>query len=119
MVRVLTDKEKQAIGRRILTRRKQLGLTQEQVAELSGLSQNYIAVVESGSSGLGEDSIIGLAKGLQVSADYILFGTVGAQDQNRMLKLMQPLNIDQLMGLEEIVKVYLKACGYADWQDEL
>lgn len=107
------------MGRRIQARRKQLGLTQEQVAELSGLSQNYIAVVESGNSGVGDDSIIGLVKGLQVSADYILFGTVGIQDQNRMLKLMQPLDSNQLMGLEDIIKVYLKACGYADWQDEL
>ena len=36
------------IGRRIQARRKQLGLTQEQTAELSGLSQQYIANVENG-----------------------------------------------------------------------
>ncbi len=107
------------MGRRIQARRKQLGLTQEQAAERSGLSQNYIAVVESGSSGLGDDSIIGLARGLQVSADYILFGTVGTQDQERLLKLLLPLDCNQLMGLEEIIKVYLKACGHADWQDTL
>lgn len=113
----MTDKEKQAMGRRIYTRRKQLGLTQEQAAELSGLSQNYIAVVESGNSGLGDDSIIGLAKGLQVSADYILFGTSGDQDRNRMMELIKPLNGEQLMWLEDMIKIYLKACGYAESQD--
>lgn len=117
MVNVLTDKEKQEIGRRIYARRKQLGLTQEQAAELSDLSQNYIAMVESGNSGLGDDSIVGLAKGLQVSADYILFGNPGATDRNRILDIIQPLTGEQLICLEEIIKLYVKACGHADSSD--
>lgn len=117
-MRVLTEKEKQEVGDRIQARRRQLGLTQEQAAEMSGLSQNFIAVVESGNSGLGDDSIIGLVKGLQLSADYLLFGTVGIKDQKRILELIQPLDGNQLMGLEEIIKVYLKACGHANWQDD-
>ena len=114
MVGVLTDKEKLEIGHRIYKRRKQLGLTQEQAAELCGLSQNFVAVLESGGSGLGDDSIVGLAKGLQVSADYILFGHSGEQDRNRMSELMKPLNGEQLMWLEDIIKAYLKGCGYTD-----
>ena len=36
------------IGKRIATRRKQLGLTQEQVAERTGLSAQFFACVDLG-----------------------------------------------------------------------
>lgn len=36
------------IGRRVAMRRKQLGLTQAQAAELSGLTQQFFASVETG-----------------------------------------------------------------------
>ena len=46
------DKKKDSlapdIGRRIAMRRKQLGLTQAQAAELSGLTQQFFASVETG-----------------------------------------------------------------------
>ena len=103
------------IGQRIRDRRKQLDLTQEQAAERSELSQQYIACVESGTTGLGDESIIKLSWAVGISADYILFGSAGVQDQNRLLELLQPLNGKELMGLEEIIQVYLKACGHKEW----
>lgn len=115
MVRLLTDEAKLKIGRRIQKRRKQLGLTQEQLAELSGLSQNFIALVENGNCGLGDESIIGLTKGLQVSADYILFGTANDRDHHRLAEMIQSLTGQELLGLEELIQVYLKACGHLDW----
>ena len=103
------------IGQRIQARRKQLGLTQEQLAEKIDLSQQFIACVESGIKGLGDESIVKLSKGLQVSADYILFGTPGDRDRHRLAEMIQPLNEQELLGLEEVIRVYLKACGYLEW----
>ena len=39
------------IGRRILKRRKELGLTQENLADRSGLSQSFLTCVERGEKG--------------------------------------------------------------------
>lgn len=114
-MRLLTDEAKLEIGQRIQKRRKQLRFTQEQLAELSGLSQNFIALVENGNCGLGDESIMGLSKGLQVSSDYILFGTVNDRDHNRLAEMIQPLSEQELLGLEELIRVYLKACGHLDW----
>lgn len=105
------------IGRRIQARRKQLGLTQEQTAELSGSSQQYIANVEKGKRGLGDDSIIGLSKALQVSTDYILLGTVNDRDCRPIMELIQPLSAEQLLDVQNLIGIYLKACGYSKGQE--
>lgn len=100
------------IGRRIASRRKQLGLTQEQVAELSGLSHQFFACVERGLKNMRAENVIKLSKALNVSADYILMGNSNAADYEYISGLMKPLNEVQLKCLEEIIKNYLIACGY-------
>ncbi|MBD5094784.1 MAG: helix-turn-helix transcriptional regulator [Subdoligranulum sp.] len=45
------------IGRRVQSRRKHLGLTQDQLAERANMSQQYIACVERGHKGMREESI--------------------------------------------------------------
>lgn len=105
------------IGRRVQLRRKQLGLTQDQLAERANMTQQYIAYVEGGRRGLREESIMKLSQALQVSTDYILFGYTCDPDRNRLLELTQPLTGEQILWLEEMVKIFLKACGHTDSPD--
>ncbi|MBD5092725.1 MAG: helix-turn-helix transcriptional regulator [Subdoligranulum sp.] len=87
-------------------------MTQEQAAELSGLSQTYIANVERGARGLGDDSIIGLANALQTSTDYILLGKkVQPSDCEPIVQLLQQLDSEQLNDLLQIIRIYCKRCG--------
>ena len=102
------------MGDRIRTRRKQLGLTQEQLAELADLSQVHIAVVEAGRSGLADDSLIGLSRGLKVSTDYILLGVASDADQSYVMRLMGSLNTVQLLALEEIIRIFVETCSGID-----
>lgn len=116
----LEDKEldlNKEIGQRIQWRRKELGLTQDQVADRTGLTRNFLAAVERGARGLGAESIKRLSNALQISADFIVMGKSGTEDRNHLIELIQPLNSDEIFGLEEIVKVYLKACGCIDWRE--
>jgi len=64
------------IGKRIALQRKKRGMTQEQAAECAGLSQQFLACLERGTKGLGQDSIIKLSRALDVSTDYLLKGTM-------------------------------------------
>lgn len=100
------------IGQRIASRRKQLGLTQEQAAELSGLSHQFFACVERGLKNIRAENVIKLSNALNVSADYILFGETTAIDRNYIAALLEPLNELELTCMEEIIKNYLIACGY-------
>lgn len=116
----LEDKDlslKWEIGQRIQWRRKQLGLTQEEVAEQTGLTRNFLASVERGARGLAAESIKRISTTLQISTDFILFGRIDSGDRNHILDLIQPLDTDEIFGLEEIIKIYLKSCGYAKWHE--
>lgn len=61
----------QRIGKRIKQCRERLGLTQEQFAEKTGLTPNYISTVERGASFPRCEKLITILNGLEVSADAI------------------------------------------------
>lgn len=100
------------MGARIAKRRKQLGWTQEQAAEASGLSWQFFACVERGIKNVRAESLLNLSRAMNVSADYILTGKQSKVDYGYLLKYMEPLSEVQLKCLEEILKNYVLACGY-------
>ena len=64
------------IGKRIKQRREELGLTQEQFAERTGLTTNYISTVERGASFPRCEKLITIINALGVSADAIFCDVV-------------------------------------------
>lgn len=62
------------MGKRISTRRKGLGMTQEGLAEKAGLTSQTISTAETGTKALRPQNIVKLCKALETSADYLLFG---------------------------------------------
>lgn len=59
------------IGKRIKACRERLGLTQDALAEKTGLTTNYISTVERGASFPRCEKLIALLNGLETSADAI------------------------------------------------
>ena len=100
------------IGRRIASRRKQLGLTQGQAAELSDLTQQFFASVETGKKNMRADSIVKVAKGLNVSTDFLLTGKVTDFERNRLVQMLEPLDEAQFYVIEELIKNVLRFGGY-------
>ncbi len=64
----------QKLGEHIRTIRKAQGLSQEQLAELSGLHRNYIGGVERGERNLALLNIIRIAHALGMSPSELLKG---------------------------------------------
>ncbi len=60
------------VGERIRTVRKGLKLTQEGLAEKSGISSNYLGQVERGERQPSLNTLERIAKGLSVETDYIV-----------------------------------------------
>ena len=68
--KLLTD-----IGSRISKRRKELGLTQEFLAEKMNVSVQMISNLEHGNKAIRIDNLINLSQILEISTDYILLGS--------------------------------------------
>lgn len=78
MSRVLKDINIE-IGARIKEKRLAQKLTQEELAQLSGYTANFIQEVERGRSGLSSESIRAMSIALKVPADTLLFGDVSEE----------------------------------------
>ena len=70
----------QEMARRICERRKQLRLTQEELAEMSDMTTQAVSYAESGKRAMRPDSLRKLAAALCVSADYLLTGDIVDKD---------------------------------------
>lgn len=66
-----------ASGKRLQELRKQMGKTQEEVAEQIGLSTNGISKIERGNKGCSVDTLLEFSEFYGVSVDYILKGDDG------------------------------------------
>lgn len=94
-----------AIGLRIQTRRKQLGLTQEKLADMMNVSIQMVSNLERGNKAIRIDNLIRLSEILNVSTDYILTGKHTADDQLTLTSKMEQLT-DRDRKLVELIVEY-------------
>lgn len=64
------------IGQRVKSTRSSQKMNREELARLTGYSYYFIQEVERGRSGLSAESLRAFSKALNVSADYLLNGSV-------------------------------------------
>ena len=98
------------IGKRILEQRKKLGLTQEQAAELSGLSHQFFSMSEIGKKNMRAENIVKVANAFNVSTDYLLTGKRSGEELNEIANKLSVLDENELDCLEQIIDAFIKAC---------
>lgn len=77
-----TDKFYNEMGDRIIKRRKQLGLSQEDLAARADVSPQMVSTAERGSKSILSENLLKLSIALGVSADYLLTGEINDADAN-------------------------------------
>lgn len=79
------------IGSRILSRRKQLRMTQEELAEKAGITSQTVSSAELGKKALRPENIIRLCSALDISTDYLLLGEINENDHSILLSMISDL----------------------------
>ena len=79
------------IGSRILSRRKQLRMTQEELAEKAGITSQTVSSAELGKKALRPENIIRLCSALDISTDYLLLGEINENDHSILLSRISDL----------------------------
>ena len=106
------DIDYKAIGLRIKTARTRKGLTQGNIAQLTGLSTPHISNIETGNTKLGLPTIIHLANVLDVSVDELLCDNIRRSEKiycHELSGLLQDCSVDELHIISELAKVIKKA----------
>ena len=89
----------QEIGKRIQNRRKSLGFTQEQIAEMMNVSVQMVSNLERGNKAIRIDNLLSISRILQVSTDYILTGAdFNSQQSIENLSQRDAMLIDQIIS---------------------
>lgn len=94
------------IGKRIQTRRKQQGYTQEQIADLMNVSIQMVSNLERGNKAIKIDNLINLCQILDVSADYILTGKENYIDTTSLAGRIGQLMPKEQKVIEMLVNYY-------------
>lgn len=72
------------VGKRIQYARKSKNLTQEYLAEKTGVTSNYISNIERSSSKPSVDTLVDICNVLEVTTDYVLMDSVYASKEMMM-----------------------------------
>jgi len=92
------------IGVRVNARRKELGLTQEALAERMEVSVQMISNVELGKKAIRPENLVKLCNALDVSADYILRGNRADWEAVGFIQKYTQLSVENQKLLEELAE---------------
>jgi len=96
------------IGKRIRKTREHYGFSREQLAEMANISPQFLVHIENGTKSMTANTICNLARALNISADYLLFGLENT-DLSRTLAveaLVSLLPEDRILA-ERVLQVVL------------
>ena len=103
---------KTEIGARIRLARKKLGLTQDQLAELAGVSREFISRLENGKQGSKASVLMEIADKLGLDPIFVLRGMTAASDNDFLIRetndLMRRLVPSKRVIVYQLVDALLK-----------
>ncbi len=104
----MKTEELKNIGVRIVERRKELKLTQEQIAERMNVSVQMISNIERENKAIRIDNLIKLCDILKTSTDYILTGKRTNNDFDNIVDKISNLTETDYKMIEMLVDYRLK-----------
>lgn len=93
------------MGARISQRRKEIHLTQEQLAEKMGVSLQTISCIELGKKAIRPENLANLCICLDVSSDYILYGKRDESQMSDLTAKLSMLTKKEYESIQSIVDV--------------
>lgn len=96
------------MGLRIAQRRKELRLTQEQLAEKIGVSLQTISNIELGKKAVRPENLANLCLHLDISADYILYGKRSEQFMTDTIGKLSALDAEAYHAVQTLIDLLYK-----------
>ena len=93
------------MGDRISQRRKELHLTQEQLADKMGLSLQSISCIELGKKAIWPENLAKLCICLDVTADYILYGKRNEKLMSDTIVKLSSLSPDAYCAIQNLINL--------------
>ena len=93
-------------GERIRHIRRARGYTRDRLAEKATISSKFLYEIELGKKRFSAEVLCHIAKALEVSCDYIMFGEeIGEGEENGMVETLALFNVEQQQRLIPLLKL--------------
>ena len=96
------------VGKRIAHRRKQMHLSQEQLAEKAGISTQVISTAERGVKAIRVENLYKISQVLSVSSDYLLTGQTESLNRLYPETDIESMTDEQSQLIQEIIERCVK-----------
>lgn len=97
------------IGKRIRQIRKEYGYTQEQLAECAEISVDFVGLIETGRSSMSLKNLAKIASTLNVTTDYLIFGTSPYKENVRINTMLSVVPDNKRKQVEKLIALFLNA----------
>ncbi|MCM1258582.1 MAG: helix-turn-helix domain-containing protein [Roseburia sp.] len=91
------------VGKRIMERRKKLGMTQEMLGEKSELTTQFVSYAEGGKRAMRPENLMKIANALGVSCDYLLTGDIIDKDKLLLSEKLDKLTPEEVRIVENVI----------------
>lgn len=102
------DEQWVAVGERITKLRKNLGLTQEKLAEQADISIQFLVQIEHGKRTMKIATLRNLCSALSVSADYLINGTENFPYSSEIESILSSLSDDDKAKAIKMLSAFTK-----------
>ncbi|MGN0618010.1 MAG: helix-turn-helix domain-containing protein [Ruminiclostridium sp.] len=102
------DEQWAVVGERISKLRKNLGLTQEKLAEQADISIQFLVQIEHGKRTMKIGTLRKLCSALSVSADYIINGKEDFASEVEIKSLLSPLSENEREKAVKMLAAFIK-----------
>lgn len=98
------------MGKRISERRKDMKLSQEELAELAEVSPQLLSTAERGTKALRPENLLKISTALGVSVDYLLTGEIIDKDLSIISNKLKNASSTQIRSIEKIIDECINLC---------
>jgi len=98
------------MGKRISERRKDMKLSQEELAELAEVSPQLLSTAERGTKALRPENLLKISTALGVSVDYLLTGEIIDKDLSIISNKLKNASSTQVRSIKKIIDECINLC---------
>lgn len=96
------------MGLRIVQRRKELSISQKELASKLKITNNHLSNIERGKALPGLETFFDLCRELKISPDYIVSGTIFPDANEEILCKLKLCSDNDRVKISQIIDVFIK-----------
>lgn len=101
----MEEPKKQSAGNRIYLLRMERGYSREYLSEKAGISSKFLYEIEIRGRGFSAQTLSKLAKALEVTTDYILYGEGNAQYDPKIATTIEQFKPNELEMVKRLLDI--------------